>query len=104
MKREITNDDIVLLKAIKEVLVSIGYCKTNGIVGRMQALYEGLLDPDKTDDKKLEFKKELYNLQKQLENYKKGHLDIKLDSLIKKLEIGDNRSWFNYYLIKEDIE
>ena len=103
MKREITNDDIVLLKAIKEVIENIGYCEKYGIVGRMQALYEGLLNPNETDGKKSEFRKELYNLQKHIEDYRKAHLDLRLDSLIKKLERED-KSWFNFLMIGDKNE
>ena len=97
MKREITNDNIVLLKAIREVLENIGYCEKYGVVGRMQALYEGLLDPSTSDDKKTEFRRELSSLQKEIDKYRKAHLDIRLDSLIKKLEIED-KSWFNFLI------
>lgn len=103
MKIEIDEKDIVLLKAIREVLENTGYGETYGYLGRIEAIALNLMSTYAPEKEKKDGEKEFDNIIKKTKEYKKGCLVMRLDNLIKKLETQDNRSWFNYYLKKEDI-
>ena len=103
MKIEIDPRDVILLKAIREVLDNTGYGETYGYLGRIEAIIRNLRSTVVLEKEKKDSEIEFNNILKQTKDYKRGCLVMRLDNLIKKLETQD-QSWFNYYLKKDDLE